>query len=107
MRLAKRTIDDRGAKYVGIGGIFAAFQEMSWFMLAPRDQFVSHFLHCRLAVSDDIVVHHPFVLADFMGTSKNMVCKYMKEWNWKSKNESFINSAKVDRHSGNTSIVYP
>jgi hypothetical protein len=64
-------------------GFARLFQEVSWFVPAARDQFVSCFLHCGLAVIDDIAVHLPVVLADFMGTSKNTVCKYMKEWNWK------------------------
>jgi hypothetical protein len=61
------------------------FQEVSRFVPATRDQFVSSFLHCGLAAVDDIAIHLPIVLADFMGTSKNTVCKYMEEWNWKSK----------------------
>jgi hypothetical protein len=57
MRLEKWTIGDRGAKDIGIGGICAAFQEVSWFALATRDQFVCRYLHCGFAVVDDIAVH--------------------------------------------------
>jgi hypothetical protein len=56
------------------------FQDVSWFVLATRDQFVSRFMHCELAIVDDIAVHLPVVLANFVSTSKNPVCKYMKEW---------------------------
>jgi hypothetical protein len=64
-------------------GFAQLFQEVSWFVRATRDQSVSRFLNCGLVVVDDIAVHLPVVLADFMGTSKNKICKYMKEWNWK------------------------
>jgi hypothetical protein len=68
---------------------------------------MSRFLHCGLAVVDDIAVHLPVVLVDFMGTLERAVCKYMKEWNWKSKNKPFIDSARVDRHSETMFIASP
>jgi hypothetical protein len=71
-------------------GFAQLFQEVSWFVLVARDQFVSRFLHCGLAVVDDIAVHLLVVLADFVSISKNTVCKYMKEWNWK------LGTLKVD-----------
>jgi hypothetical protein len=44
-------------------GFAQLFQEANSFVLATLDQFMSCFLHCGLAVDDDIPVHLPVVLA--------------------------------------------